>query len=607
VNDDLFGAEIAGVHDPRADAGGEHRLRRALPGTAATAAGALALSGGRSGAAGTVRVRIAGRIDGAAALGRDLGCRPDAAAADVVAAGYARLGLGVLSRISGPFALVAWDTAADRGLLAQDQLGGRSLFTFEDGPRLWFATEVAVLLRLLPRRPPPDELAIAHHLVDHSVPDGRMLYRGVRRLGGGRHVELSASGRVPGRHWAPRFRPPVDAPRAELAAGLRDALAAATARAAPAPGTGAVLLSGGLDSSIVTALAAPRAPGLRAYAAGFPSEPGLDEGRWAAIAAEHAQVPLSTVPVVAPEPLAAAEEFAGAWALPLLAPGIVIEAPLIAAARAAGARVALDGQGGDEVLGPAYFVVADRLRHGRVLAASRLARRYPGIGPAPSPASLRLVLTGVGVRGAVPAGLHDAVRRRRPSTRYVPAWLRPGPAALFRAHEDPWRWKRLDGPRWWAALADTLTRGRERADIADYVRRRARLGGLEGRSPLLDLGLVEYVLRLPPETNFDPVVSRPLARQALRGTLPATVLARPDKSDFAAFYHRALTAEPTLRRIRAVLDPRRAAIGAYVDLARVHRDVLDRPPAVGAPGWRRWAVETWNITTGELWLHCNVV
>ena len=112
----------------------------------------------------------------------------------------------MLGHVSGPFALVAWDRAARRGLLAQDQLGGRSLFTFEDGPRLWFATEVAVLLRLLPRRPEPDELALAYHLVDHSIPDGRMLYRGVSRLGAGASLELSDAGRTARRHWAPGTR-----------------------------------------------------------------------------------------------------------------------------------------------------------------------------------------------------------------------------------------------------------------------------------------------------------------------------------------------------------------------------------------------------------------
>ena len=602
---DLFASELAGVHDLRGDLRAGDDLRRALPDGDPHTDGPLALSGGSAGAAADARVRVPGRIDRAAGLRAALGLAPATPVADAVAAGYARWGAAVLGHVSGPFALVAWDRAAQRGLLAQDQLGGRSLFTFEDGPRLWFATEVAVLLRLLRRRPEPDEVALAYHLVDHSVPDGRMLYRGVHRLGAGGWLELSGAGRATRRHWAPRYAPPLRAPRSELAAGLRDALTAAAARAAPAADTGAVLLSGGLDSSVVAALAAPRAPGLRAVSAAFPRERELDETAWAAIVADRARLALTSVPIDSPDPLAAAEAYGAAWALPLPAPGIVIEAPLIAAARAAGATVALDGQGGDEVLGPAYFVIADRLRRGRVLAAYRLARRYPGIGPEPSRAAVRLVLTGVGFRGAIAPRLHERVRGRRPAGRYAPGWLRPGPTRLFVDSEDPWRWKRLDGPRWWAALADTLTRGRERADIADYVRRRARLGGLEGRSPLLDLDLVEFVLRLPPEANYDPVISRPLAREALRGTLPDAVLARRDKSDFAGFYHRSLAAEATLGRVRELLDPRRAGVGAYVDLIQVHRDLLDRPPPVGAPGWRAWAVQTWNIATGELWLRSH--
>jgi hypothetical protein len=113
---------------------------------------------------------------------------------------------------------------------------------------------------------------------------------------------------------------------------------------------------------------------------------------------------------------------------------------------------------------------------------------------------------------------------------------------------------------------------------------------------------VEFVLRLPPETNFDPVTSRPLAREALRGMLPPAVLARRDKSDFTAFYHRLLVAGPALGAIRELLDPRRAGVGAYVDLPRVHRELLDRPPPIGGLGWRMWGVQVWNLTSMEIWL-----
>jgi asparagine synthetase B (glutamine-hydrolysing) len=173
---------------------------------------------------------------------------------------------------------------------------------------------------------------------------------------------------------------------------------------------------------------------------------------------------------------------------------------------------------------------------------------------------------------------------------------------LYHETEDPWRWKRLDGPRWWAWLADTLTRGRETADIANYLRRRACLGGLETRSPLLDVGLVEFMLRVPPEANFDPLVTRPLVREALRGSLPPAVLARRDKGDFSALQHRTLLAAENLREIRRLLDERTAEVGAYVDLRRFRQAYLDHPPSVGEPDWRTWAIHVWNVVTAETWL-----
>jgi asparagine synthase (glutamine-hydrolysing) len=600
----LLDGELAGVHDPRGAGGEGDRLRRALPGATVVEAGALAVAcavpAGKEG----VLAAMAGRVQHADALREQLELPPDAAVPDALATGYARWGERLLERISGPFALVLWDGEDRHGLLAQDQLGGRSLFTFLDGPRLCFATEIRVLLRLLRRRPDPDELALAHHLVDHSVPDGRMLFHGIRRLGGGCLLELSDAGRAERRYWTPRYRPPLRAPRAELAARLRDELETAVQDALPAHGVSALLLSGGLDSSVVAALAAARDPDLQAIAAAF-AEPELDETAWARRVADNAGITLTTVPIEQREPLDGAEAYLRAWELPLPAPGILVEAPLIAAAARLGAGVVLDGQGGDELFGAAHFLIADHVRRLRPLSAWRLARRHPWLGDDPPLRHVWRVFTSVGVRGAFPPGLHERVRRRRPAARYSAAWLRPGPARLYHDSQDPWRWKQLDGPRWWASLADTLTRGRETADLADYLRRRAAMGAVQARSPLLDLGLVELALRIPPETNFDPVTSRPLVREALDGALPADVLGRRDKPDFSGLYHRALASGHNLERVRRLLDERGAAIGAYVDLRRLHRDHLDRPPAVGEPGWRPWAVHVWNVVTAELWLRSH--
>jgi asparagine synthase (glutamine-hydrolysing) len=601
----LLELELAGVHDPRGNADAD-LPRRALPGAVVVEGGSLVFAAATPWTAGSVRAGLAGRVRGLQRLREKLGLPSQAPAEHVVAAGFARWDAELLDHLRGPFALVLWDRDAQRGLLAQDQLGGRSLFTFVDGSCVLFATEVAVLLRMLRRRPDPEELALAYHLVDHSVPDGRTLFRGIRRIGGGRHLELSPAGHAERRDWAPRYEPPLNDSRPQLAARLREELSAAIEDAVPTDRASALLLSGGLDSSVIAGLAAPRATGMHAISAAFPQEPELDETRWSRQVADYTGLPITTVAIERREPFEAAEAYLRTWQLPLPVPGIIIEDPLVAMARRLGADVVLDGQGGDELFGAAYYAISDRLRQLRPRQAWRLTRRMPWMGAAPPARQVWQVLMAVGVRGALPPGLHERLRRHRDARRHMPGWLGPATMRVYREAEDPWRWKRLDGPRGWAWLADTLTRGRETADIADYVRRRARVHGIEARSPLLDLGLVELTLRLPPETNFDPLLPRPLVRDALRGALPAEVLARGDKRDFAALHHRLLQTPQNMARVRRLLDERTAAVGAYVDLRRFHREVLDRPTAVGAPHWRAWAVHVWNVATAEMWLRNNV-
>ena len=420
----LLDGELAGVHDPRGRADSA-LVRRALPGQTLVEAGPLSLACSAPSWAGDICAGVAGRVQYEDALREELRLGPEAPIEKVLAAGYARWGTRLLDRLHGPFALVVWSRDDQRGLLAQDQLGGRSLFTFIDGRRLLFATEVTVLLAMLPRRPDPDEIALVHHLVDHGVPDGRTLFRGLGRLGGGRHLELSDSGHVERRHWAPRYQPPLREPEADLAARLRQELVAVVGDAVATDRTGAMLLSGGLDSSVVAGVAAPRARGLKAISAAFPAEPELDETSWARRVADYTGMALTTVPIERRDPFRAAEDYLRAWQLPLPVPGLIIEEPLIATAHRLRAKVVFDGQGGDELFGATPYLVADRLLQLRPRSAWRLARRHPWLGSNPPLRHVWQVFVGGGLRGAVPPGLHTRVRRWREPGRYAPAWLRP--------------------------------------------------------------------------------------------------------------------------------------------------------------------------------------
>jgi asparagine synthase (glutamine-hydrolysing) len=145
-----------------------------------------------------------------------------------------------------------------------------------------------------------------------------------------------------------------------------------------------------------------------------------------------------------------------------------------------------------------------------------------------------------------------------------------------------------------------LTTGMASLGLRDDLRRRAELAGLETRSPLLDLDLVELVLRLPPELSFDPHLTRPLLRDAVRGAVPDAVRLRPGKSYFDSLIQRALAVEDLGAASALLLDPR-AEVRAWVDADRVS-GLLSAGPARDPLGPRHWARAVWRLLAAECWL-----
>jgi asparagine synthase (glutamine-hydrolysing) len=169
-----------------------------------------------------------------------------------------------------------------------------------------------------------------------------------------------------------------------------------------------------------------------------------------------------------------------------------------------------------------------------------------------------------------------------------------------REHSDDWAWKRREGPRWWAALADALTTGAEALGVADQLRREAALAGLAFRHPLRDASLIDLALTLPPELAFDARLDRPIAREAMRGLVPDEVRLSDEKPYFNPILECALTGadRPEIERL---LEARDAAVGAYVRLDVVRDELLSRSHRPGTDG-RAWALDLWRLLTLECWL-----
>ncbi|MEP6909189.1 MAG: asparagine synthase (glutamine-hydrolyzing) [Actinomycetota bacterium] len=270
---------------------------------------------------------------------------------------YAEHGDRFVERLRGMFAIALWDAERKRLVLARDRHGIKPLYYREVGDELTFASE----LRALPRGE-VDLDALEAFLAFNSVPGPLTIFRDVRKLQPG-HILTWENGRSELIRYA---RPaPVDASEVldedeaelveELRARMRDSVGAHLVSDVPV----GVLLSGGVDSSMLAALAAEQSSEpLRTFSIGF-EERSFDELADARLVAErygtqHRELVLRPDAALLLPALAEAfdEPFADSSALPTY---------LVSQLAAEDVKVALSGEGGDELFGGYYTYAADLL------------------------------------------------------------------------------------------------------------------------------------------------------------------------------------------------------------------------------------------------------
>ena len=518
----------------------------------------------------------------------------------ILAAAYARLGEELLPRLRGEFTLLLWDTHMRRGLVARDQLGSGGLFVHADGGRLWFASELPYLLRALPRTPAPDRDCLVGLLAEGAVPPDRTLYEGVVRLPPASLLRLRDGHWETVSYWSPRFVQPRELDREQAADDLRGAVISSVGRRLRGRRAAGVLVSGGLDSGSVLAAAAQAAAAtetcLRAYSAVFPSHPSMDESELIAVQVNHHGIAGLSLPVSGGSPLEGSLRYLDRWRAPLMVPGHFLWEPLLQSAAREGVECVLDGEAGDELFGVAALLMADRLAGGRAFAAARLARAFPGAGPSPS---LRFVSSLLRDYSLVPL-LSPKLGRLDTARRATPRWIARTEARRYTQSRDPAPWRALDGPRWWAQLADAVFRAPDRIGFFEYFRRRSRSAGMPAHHAFLDLDLIDAVLSMPPEHSFDPNLNRPLLRTAMQGLVPEPVRLRPGKSHFNPLIIDCLTANDR-NLITRLLTGTNVEVLALTDPASV-RTLLEGGPTAHPRGAGAWMLDVWRLATAECWL-----
>ncbi len=448
---------------------------------------------------------------------------------EVILKAYARYGRACVNHLDGMFAFALWDAAAQRLLLAVDRVGVKPLYWLHDtAGRFAFASEVRSFLAsgLAPKR--IDHAAVMSYLAFGSVQAPRTILAGVSQLLPAHTLVFEArTGEVSvERYWSPSQRSVPSSP-AEIASVLASAVARHLVSDVPV----GLFLSGGVDSSALAVLAHHVGAGesLESFTVTFPEAP-YAEGAYARQVGErychrHHELVIRDADLAAELPAALA-----AQDQPSIDGANVFI--ISRAVRAAGVKVILSGQGGDEVFGgyPTFRRIPRMVAAHRMVAALPRSVRH-GIAwgartwasAAPITAKLAAYLTSSGdamVCYAITRQLfHPDVREHLLSgstSGSGGAWSTKTGVAEELKGLDAARTVSLLELRGY--LANTLLRDSDVMSMAH---------GLEVRVPYLDRALVEAVFRAPASAFSDAASPKPLLLRAVQAELPRAVYNRP--------------------------------------------------------------------------------
>jgi len=209
---------------------------------------------------------------------------------EVLLASYAEWGVECLSRLNGMFAFALYDESNQKILLARDRAGEKPLFYIKRENELLFASELKALLKnpQLPRK--VDLQALDCFLMIGYVPGNQCILEGYQKLPAGHALEFDLS-KNSIRTWAywqlPEPQLETSWSDTDLLDELESLLEDSVRRQLIADVPVGVLLSGGVDSSLVTAMATRASNDVQTFSVGFPGHGSFDETPHARLIANH--------------------------------------------------------------------------------------------------------------------------------------------------------------------------------------------------------------------------------------------------------------------------------------------------------------------------------
>lgn len=442
---------------------------------------------------------------------------------EVLLVGCAERGMSFLDDVEGMFSFALWDDRDQSVSLARDRFGEKPLFVLTERDRVLFASELSPLERLATVPLQEDPKAIGLYFRFSYVPAPFAPLQSMSQLepGAWMRVGPDLSVRTQRYYTVPRqsdeaksYPQAVSELRERLTRSVSERLAAADVPVA-------TLLSGGVDSSIVTVLA-DRTYGkrVRAYSLGFPDDPQFDESHYArAVAQRLPSVEHRLVPARVEDLLTFTDRLFDHLSEPLADASLVPSAYLLSHVEE---KVVLGGDGADEVFA-GYGAYPAMVLSARLPRFVKQALRAIPASANPAAVSNPLLRS---------TALFHANLATDPVAEYL-AWRTYARAdVLARLGLDP------GGERLVASQIAGASTGKlsdiQAVDIAfnlpnDMLRKvdiASMMFGIEVRLPYLDSDLVRFALALPDDFRVRGQNRKRILRDAFAADLPPEILSR---------------------------------------------------------------------------------
>ena len=457
---------------------------------------------------------------------------------EVIAHAYEEYKENCFKYFNGMFAIGIWDEKENRLILARDRLGKKPLYYSLINETFIFASELKAIIAYpsFPRE--VDPVSFMKYLFFEFIPCPHTIFREARKIPPASHLVWDKKGIEVKQYWSP-FNPKKGEERlseVEAELSMMELLKESVKRRLISDVPLGVFLSGGIDSSAITAFAQQEVPGkIKTFSIGF-EDPSFDESKYASLASkyigtehhEQMMTPADLLNIVPGLPEILDEPMADASILPTY---------LLSKFTRGHVTVALGGDGGDELFAGYPTYLAHKLAgyyecflgafHPVVV---RLANLLPVSDDNISfDFKLKRFLSGIGY----PNGIRNSV------------WLGSFPFQENEKVLSPEIRQRFNRDQ---LVEDILLYGEEypnedritklqyldlklylQESILAKVDRASMACSLEVRAPFLDYELVEFVMGLPSHYKLNGMTSKYMLKKALKKYLPDSIIQRKKK------------------------------------------------------------------------------